>query len=349
MRTLGRGLAARFAAARPFRHLVVDGFLPGALARGVARELPRPDDEAFTEGRVGGDGVAICRDPERLGPSWARVDALTRSADFLAALGEACGVADLRRNEAGDCGGLFRYAPDSEMDVHVDSNDVDVHCAQTGHRRKINLLLYLTPGWREDWGGGFDLYAAPSRAPVKSVAPLFNRCVLFDSHDRSWHGVAPITLPRSARGTARFALILNYFSTDRRGTRPGPPHYNLLFPRPLPARLSPGATPDLADLVEVSRLLSRRDARIGALRALRDAAAGKTASAPPAPARGPFDFLDALPREVRPGAPLSSRGHAALRRLFAARDRELKALYRGQYSWVQALRARSPGLVPAGY
>jgi hypothetical protein len=342
-------LAARFRAGKPCRHVVVDGFLEPALARAVARDLPGPNDECFTEGRHGGDGVAICRTPEKLGPGWARLDALTRSPEFLVWLGRACGVPGILRNTESSCGGLFRYVHDSEMDVHVDSNDVDVHCAQVGHRRKINMLLYLTPGWREEWGGSFDLYAHPSRPPAKTVMPLFNRCVFFDSY-RSWHGVAPITLPRGKEHVARLALILNFYSTNRKGVPKAPPHYNILMPRPLPARLRPGKTPELADLVEISRLLSRRDARLGSLRGLEHSArTGNPAPVSRTAKAAPFGFLDALPPEVRPGKALTRRGYAALRRLFSQRDRELRRLYRGQYDAIQKLKARAPNLVPAGY
>lgn len=343
----GAALRGRYRAARPYRHAVIDGFLEDSLARAVASELPGADDARFTEGS---EGVSICRAPESFGPAFARLDSLLRSAEFIGWLESVCGVPGIRRNTEGSCGGLFRYEGESELDVHLDSNDVDVHCAQVGHRRKVNLLLYLSPGWRTEWGGEFDLYANPSRPPERSVAPLFNRCVLFDSHDRSWHGVAPISLPAGANGLARFALILNYYSTNPAGTRKAPPHYNILMPRPLPPRLRPGRVPELADLVEAVRLLKRRDARIDGLRALERASrTGRAPAAPPASAADPFALLDALPPGARPGRPLTRRALADLRRLFSRRDRELRRLYRGHYAAVQRLKSRAPELVPKGY
>lgn len=333
-------LRARFRSARPCRHVVIDGFLEPALARAVARELPAAGDPRFGESA---DGLSILRSPAVLGPAFARLEELTASARFLEALGRLSGTTGLRRNAEASCGGLFRYDDRAELDVHVDSNDVDVHCAQSGNRRKVNLLLYLAPGWRHGWGGRFDLYGSPSRPPEVSVAPLFNRCVLFSSHDRSWHGVSPVTLPPGAAGVSRFALIHNFYVPAP--VRAARPHYNIFLPRPLPASVRAGRTLTAADALEVARLLARRDERIEGLRRLERGAPAASPAARP----DPFALLDALPPAARPGRPLTLEGLAALRRLFGERDRELRRLYRGQYDAVRRLKRTAPGLVPRGY
>lgn len=353
LRAPGGALRESFRRAKPYRHIVLDGFLSPALARAAAREAARAGTQGARED-YSGDRTSIRRDFASLGPALARVDALTRSPEFLGWLARLAGLPDLRRNLEGSCGGLFRYEHAAEMDVHIDSNDVDIHCAQVGHRRKLNLLLYLTPAWRPQWGGEFELFCDPRRPARRRVAPLFNRCVLFESHDASWHAVGRVDLPPERRELARAALILNFYSTCAKGAPKTVPHYNILVPRPLPAGVRAGAVPSVGDLIELAGLLLKREGRIGKLRRL-DALSRTLREPPPprpgsgTPAHPAAALLALLPPGLAPGRPFTRADVARLRALFARKDAELMRLYRREYANVQRLKARAPALMPGGY
>ena len=78
------------------------------------------------------------------------------------------------------------------LDVHIDGNYHDA----TGLNRRINAILYLNPDWQLGWGGELGLYDSHGDVCLKEVAPLFNRIVIFDSHDASFHGLpAPLAFP----------------------------------------------------------------------------------------------------------------------------------------------------------
>jgi Rps23 Pro-64 3,4-dihydroxylase Tpa1-like proline 4-hydroxylase len=96
------------------------------------------------------------------------------------------------------------------LDVHVDGNYHDA----TGLNRRINAILYLNPDWQAGWGGEFGLYDAQGDVCLKEVPPLFNRLVVFDSHDTSFHGLpAPLAFPP---GKTRKSIILYYYTKDSR-------------------------------------------------------------------------------------------------------------------------------------
>jgi len=56
--------------------------------------------------------------------------------------------------------------------------------------RVLSFVLYLSPGWRPEWGGELHLDDG-SGAYAHKVDPEFNSLVLFDA--RAWHKVAPFT------------------------------------------------------------------------------------------------------------------------------------------------------------
>ena len=96
------------------------------------------------------------------------------------------------------------------LDVHVDGNYHDA----SGMSRRVNLLLYLNKKWEESWGGEFGIYDQNGERLVKEIPPLFNRCVIFDTHDKSYHGLPnPINFPKDE---PRKSIILYYYTVAPR-------------------------------------------------------------------------------------------------------------------------------------
>ena len=76
------------------------------------------------------------------------------------------------------------------LNVHF---DYDIH-PKLDMKRKLNLIVYMNPNWQESWGGNLGLWSHDEEAQqpkelIKSIPPLFNRAVIFDTTQNSWHGV----------------------------------------------------------------------------------------------------------------------------------------------------------------
>jgi len=107
-------------------------------------------------------------------------------------------------------GGLNITEPGGHLDVHIDGNYHDA----TGLNRRVNIILYLNRNWDESWGGDFCLYSADGKTLIKKVAPVFNRLLIFDTNDLSFHGSPdPLAAPD---GVNRKSLILYYYTKDPR-------------------------------------------------------------------------------------------------------------------------------------
>ena len=80
--------------------------------------------------------------------------------------------------------------------------------------RRINLLLYLNPGWKKEWGGNLELYYDNDlKSPCVSVIPEFNRCVIFSTTSFTFHGNPdPVQCPSDK---SRKSIALYYFSMGR--------------------------------------------------------------------------------------------------------------------------------------
>jgi hypothetical protein len=248
-------LAAAFAQARPFRHLVLDGFLAPEFAERLLREFPpfERGDARNENGQLGSKSVV-----ERiraLGPAYAELDDLIQGQPFLELLGRITGIPDLLYDPDYVGGGTHENRHGQDLDPHVDFNR---HPFTRWHRR-LNLIVYLNQQWDDAWGGSLELHSDPRAAGdrVTLVTPRFNRCVVFETTEASWHGFARIDLPAAERQRSRKSVALYFYTAERDAV--ADTHSTIYVDRPLPERFAAGRTLDQRDVDELRRLLARRD------------------------------------------------------------------------------------------
>jgi hypothetical protein len=64
--------------------------------------------------------------------------------------------------------------------------------------RRLNILIYFNDGWLPEWGGQLELWNRDVSKCVHSIEPIFNRCVIFETSEISYHGVKEVTCPENA-------------------------------------------------------------------------------------------------------------------------------------------------------
>ena len=77
--------------------------------------------------------------------------------------------------------GLHQGANQSFLDIHIDYN---LHPLRKLYR-KLNLIIFLNESWESNWGGHLELWDADVANCVQSIAPVFNRCALFECSEIS--------------------------------------------------------------------------------------------------------------------------------------------------------------------
>ena len=71
-----------------------------------------------------------------------------------------------------------------KLDMHL---DYSIH-PHLKLERRLNLIVYLNSGWKEEYGGHLALWDSEMKGCVVKAAPIFNRAVLFQTSDISYHG-----------------------------------------------------------------------------------------------------------------------------------------------------------------
>lgn len=212
-------LAARreeWVAARPFSHVVIDHFLQDGIIRGVDAEFPSYDGDGWYSYDNPLEVKKALNNYDKFGGTTYRLVQFLYSPAVVAALGALAGC-ELFPDIGLNGGGLHAHRRGGRLNPHL---DYSLH-PKLGLQRKINLIVYLTPEWDPAWGGALGLWAhdAEKNAPgllTARVDCLFNRALLFDTSQNSWHGLPePITCPPEAQ---RRSLALYYLCEPGRDT-----------------------------------------------------------------------------------------------------------------------------------
>jgi Rps23 Pro-64 3,4-dihydroxylase Tpa1-like proline 4-hydroxylase len=199
--------------AAPFNHLVLENFLQQDIAQAVASEFPAFESEDW---RIYNNAIEVKKllnHWDKFGPATYRLFEYLNSPAFLRKLEPLVGCT-LFPDFGLNGGGLHTHKRGGKLNTHL---DYSIH-PKLQLERRLNLLIYITPDWQEEWGGLLGLWEkhpdkdAPGEL-VRTIVPTFNTAVLFDTTQNSWHGLPePIVCPEHI---TRNSLAVYYLCEPR--------------------------------------------------------------------------------------------------------------------------------------
>jgi hypothetical protein len=198
---------------------------------------------------------------KKISPFYAKVYEYLFSPEFLQAMSEITGIPNLHGDPTLFGGGTHENLNGQELDSHVDFN----FQLKGGFHRRANLLLYLNKEWDPTWGGALELHSNPRRPEEDEVSEYnvtFNRAVIFETNEYSWHGFRRIQLPSSRRNLSRKCLSIYLYTKERPPEEIAGPHGTFYVQRPLDKEIKEGRVLSQAEVDEITRGYTRRDHQI---------------------------------------------------------------------------------------
>lgn len=197
----------------PFQHLILDDAFNHKIASLCLQHFPTLSDNHWEFSNI--PGVEV-----KARSTWTSefdspdgivdVIRILNSAPILRAMSERFQIPKLMPDPYFTGGGLNCSSSGGQLDIHVDGNYHDA----SGMHRRMNALLYLNPNYQSDWGGEFGIFKNDGETLVKTVEPLHNRLVIFESHDKSYHGIPnQIKFPDDE---PRRSVILYFYTAEPR-------------------------------------------------------------------------------------------------------------------------------------
>jgi len=210
-------LRAQYASAEPFPHVAIDGLFDDADLDAVLRDFPAPDQMRWMEfDNPQEKKLGFFYERSTISDTIRRFLDAMNGFEMLLFLERLTGIEGLIPDPYFGGGGLHQIEPGGYLKVHADFN---VH-PKLRLDRRLNMLIYLNRGWREEWGGHLELWDAG--ACRERILPSFNRTVIFSTTDTSFHGHPhPLTSPP---GVTRKSVSLYYYTAGRPEAERSAPH-----------------------------------------------------------------------------------------------------------------------------
>jgi Rps23 Pro-64 3,4-dihydroxylase Tpa1-like proline 4-hydroxylase len=222
-RAVAEPYAARYQAAEPYNHICIDGFLPDVVLAHVRADLATLPDAESSFDRAQ-EKLKTSYNPERLPRYTRNLFHAFNARPFVQFLETMTGIPGLIPDPYFIGAGIHRVANGGHLDIHADFN---LH-KQMGLERRLNVLIYLNPDWREEWGGSFEVWDKEMTKKEASFVPIYNRMVCFSTGSDTFHGnPEPVNQPD---GEPRLSIALYYYTATWDATRKE--HTTLFKPRP---------------------------------------------------------------------------------------------------------------------
>ena len=209
-RSIGEKLSASYCFAEPFPHIVLENFLPDDVAHLALEHFPTQrlkSDHVFQIGYGGQHKRQIL--PAECDAEARQLFHFFNSQPMLAFLEGLTAIPGLIPDPYFVGGGYHETARGGKLGIHADfrvNEQLHLH-------RRLNVIVYLNEHWEESFGGNLELWSRDMREKRREVAPLFNRCVVFNTDATSYHGHPdPLTTPE---GVYRRSIALYYYTASK--------------------------------------------------------------------------------------------------------------------------------------
>ena len=205
--------SVQFQNATPFPHIQIDDFFDSVVFERLVGEFPSDSDPIWDASNQEGIQVKLRSNwvkESDLQPMTRDVTHFLNSGAFMKTLSKLTAIEKLISDPYYTGGGLNCTKRNGLLDVHVDGN---WHHAMGVHRR-LNVILYLNKYWKTEWGGALELWNRDLSSCQKSIDPIGNRLIIFETHDFTFHGhPSPLACPPDQ---SRKSLILYYYTAAPR-------------------------------------------------------------------------------------------------------------------------------------
>lgn len=190
-------------AGTPTHHCAIDDLLPENCALEAFKAFPK-DGEGFITRNSFRERKRTSYDLDSLPEILTEITFALQSAPIVEKVAELTGIDALEPDPHLYAGGLSMMFKSDFLNPHIDNS----HEKTKSKYRRLNLLYYVSPDWKEEYGGNLELWDPDVTRPV-TLTSKFNRLILMETNSRSWHSVSPIVAdgPR--------CCVSNYYFSDR--------------------------------------------------------------------------------------------------------------------------------------
>ena len=202
---IGTSLAVEYQSKSPYHYTCVDNFLPIEILERVRAEALEIGEKP-AENSTANERLKTSYNPDRMPVYSKAVFHALNSRPFIQLLENMSGIEGLIPDPYFRGGGIHRTNTTGFLSIHADFN----HHSVMNLQRRLNVLIYLNPDWKEEYGGSFEIWTDDMSEKVEGFSPIMNRMCCFSTGDTTMHGnPEPVNHPN---GDPRLSIALYYYT-----------------------------------------------------------------------------------------------------------------------------------------
>lgn len=196
-----------FINAKPYEYVVIPNFFKDEIANNIFNEFPNPLDKSYDWKYYDNplENKYTLNVWNNL-PIIKKMFDKLQSSEMVNTISHITGINGLESDPHFHGAGIHAYPNRGKLDMHL---DYSIHPI-TKKERRINLIIYMNPDWKQEYGGNLELWDDKLQSHTTIITPSWNTAVLFRTNNMSYHGLPhPIQCPV---GEYRKSLAIYYVS-----------------------------------------------------------------------------------------------------------------------------------------
>jgi len=210
--------------AEPFEYCIIDNFLKPDIAKIASKNYPENMNDYHyynnpLEKKYAYDNI------ENMNENIQNIFYALCSETILSSLKTITKKKQLQYDNTCHGGGLHILLNNGRLHLHL---DYEKHPILDNMQRYLNIILYLSEDWKQEYGGATELWNENVSECIFKSPVKFNSALIFKTTEKSWHGIPePIKCPEDVyRKSLAFYYLIplendsgNKLGTDRSGYR----------------------------------------------------------------------------------------------------------------------------------
>ncbi len=251
-------LRSQYSFSKPFRHVIVDNFFSKNKAWELFEQFPLFQNPERLLNEFGSPNPKrVFSDVREINETYRSLDDWIKSHNFLSLIEKITGIDDLLYDPDYIGAGTHENFSTAGLDPHYDFNVLP----RSQLHRRLNCIIYLNSEWRSEWGGQINLHNDAWNLEdddIKSFDPIFNRCIVFETNQRSWHSVTPVSIPESFGTRSRKSFTIYLYTRKRPESEIAPAHGTVYVQPPLSKSIKPNKLLTDSQYAEIRQNIQRR-------------------------------------------------------------------------------------------
>lgn len=191
----------------PFPHIVIDNFLNNEVAESILLNFPEIKSEGWINYFHYNENKYGLNKRELLPKEIIQTIDYLNSEDFISKLENLSGIKGLIADSSLEGAGIHQSEKGGFLNIHA---DFQTHPHHRNWIRRMNLIIFFNKDWKSDYRGELELWTKDMKKCEVKVSPIFNRAVIFNTDETSYHGFPDkIDFPS---GNTRKSIALYYYT-----------------------------------------------------------------------------------------------------------------------------------------